>query len=79
LVITTSLETGTSRATFLPVIVLTPTPTWEAGLTPPSETHPAVGMSSGTGIAVWALTESGTLRARLITADCSDALAKMGR
>jgi hypothetical protein len=30
------LETGTSRATFLPVIVLTPTPTWEAGLTPPS-------------------------------------------
>jgi hypothetical protein len=78
LVMTTSWETGTSRATFLPVISLTPTPTCEAGLTPASETQPAVGTSIGTGIAVVALTESGTLRARFITADCSDAFAKMG-
>jgi hypothetical protein len=35
-------------------------------------------MSIGTGIAVFALTDSGTLRASDITADCSLAFAKMG-
>jgi hypothetical protein len=35
-------------------------------------------MSIGTGIAVFAATDSGTLRARDMTADCSAAFAKIG-
>src|ERR1700704_6909773 len=78
LVIATSSDTGTSRATFLPVICLTPTPTCAAGLTPPSATQSATGTSIGIGIAVFALTERGTRRARDCTADCSVAFAKIG-
>src|SRR6185295_3111593 len=78
LVITISSEKGTIKATFLPVIVLTPTPTWLAGLTPPSATQSAVGISSDTGTEVFADTDSGTRRASDMTADCSDALLKIG-
>jgi hypothetical protein len=66
------------RAHFLPVIVLTPTPTCEAGFTPPSATQPATGMSIDTGIAVCALTDRGTRRASCMTADDSLALLKIG-
>jgi hypothetical protein len=48
-VMATSFDTGTSSATFLPVITFTPMPACAAGFTPPSDTHPATGTSIGTG------------------------------
>src|SRR4051812_33218207 len=78
LVIATSLETGTRQATFLPVMILTPTASSAAGLTPPSPTQSASMTSIGTGTAVLALTDSGILRASCCTADDSLAFAKIG-
>jgi hypothetical protein len=48
------------------------------GLHAASPTQSATGTSIGTGIAVCADTDSGTRRARDITADCSTAFAKIG-
>ncbi len=74
----TSIDTGMSTAIFLPLICLTSTPPLESGFLPPSDTQSAVGTSSGTGTAVFAVIDSGTRRARLITAEPSTDFSKIG-
>src|SRR4051812_37470728 len=61
-------------------MIFVPTASSAAGLTPPSPTQSASGTSIGTGMAVLALTDSGTRRTpgTFMTADCSEAFAKIG-